>query len=115
MHLLLIDNLLFRDEPEGPEFDLQPHAGLMSLAAVARGGGHSADIYDAKWELVSGRLALGPSLYRDMATAILERAPDAVGFTALGCNFPFVVRVAGEVRRERPELPILLGGPQATI
>jgi hypothetical protein len=50
-----------------------------------------------------------------MAEAILALDPQAVGFTTLGCNFVVVVRVADELSARRPGLPILLGGPHATV
>lgn len=115
MRVLLIDNLLYEDVGGAPKYELQPHAGLMSLVAVARAGGHEASVLDPKWELSQGRLRLDASLYDELAEDIVRRDPDVVGFTALGCNFALVVRVAGEVRRRRPGLPILLGGPQASI
>ena len=61
MRLLFVDNLLYDDVGNGPEFDLQPHTGLMSLVAVARDGGHQAEVLDPKWELSCGRLRLDAS------------------------------------------------------
>ena len=115
MRLLLIDNLLFEGDRTAPVFDLQPHLGLMSLAAVAHGCGHEALIYDPKRELVDGRLSWASGLYGAMAEALLSSEPDVVGFTGLGCNFHFVARCAAELKARRPELPVLLGGPHATI
>jgi radical SAM superfamily enzyme YgiQ (UPF0313 family) len=68
-----------------------------------------------KWELACGRLRLDTSLYGDLCDSIVRRNPDVVGFTALACNFILVVRVATELKRRLPDLPILVGGPQATI
>ncbi len=115
MKLVLVDNLLYDDFYMARKYDLQPHLGLLSLVAVARTAEHTAEIYSPKLDLVQGHLELGPALYNSMALRILERQPDAVGFTALGCNFNCVVKVARLVKRHRPQLPILLGGPHATI
>ncbi len=115
MRLTFVDNLLYDGSFAAPRYDLQPHLGLLSLAAVALGAGHDAGVYDPKYDLVRGELRLDATLYRGMAQRILARAPDVVGFTALGCNFHGVVNVAAELKRQRPELPILLGGPHATI
>lgn len=115
MRLLLVDNLLYHDLGSGPEYILDPHAGLMSLVAVARGGGHQATVLDPKWELSRGRLRLDPSLYGALADMILRRSPEVVGFTALGCNFVLVMRLAAELKRRCRGLPILLGGPHASI
>jgi radical SAM superfamily enzyme YgiQ (UPF0313 family) len=115
MRLILVDNLLYEESGGQPRYDLQPHLGLMSLAAVAREGGHEAQIYDPKRDLAQMRLRLDASLYRGMADRIAALAPDIVGFTALCCNFHCVVKVAGQLKQMLPGLPILLGGPHASI
>ena len=115
MRVLFVDNLLIDDTGRGPRFDLQPHLGLLSLLAVTESGGHEALLYDPKLELTRGTIAMTESLYRDMAAALLDREPDVVGFTTLGCNFICTLKVARHIRRLRPELPIILGGPHATI
>lgn len=115
MRVLFVDNLLFEGDESRPWFDLQPHLGLMSLAAVARAAGHEAIIYDPKRALADGALRWSATLYGDIAGAILDHAPDAIGFTALGCNFHCVVQTATALRALRPDLPLLLGGPHATI
>ena len=115
MHLLLVDNLLFEESGEGPTFEPQPHGGLMSLVAVARAGGHRAEVIDPKWEIIGGRLQLDASTADGLAALIAARNPDVVGFTALGCNFVLVIKTATALRRLRPGMPILLGGPHASI
>lgn len=115
MLVIFVDNLLYEGSPAAPRFDLQPHLGLLSLVAVARAAGHEAAVYDPKYDLIQGRLRLDASLYAAMAERILAGAPSAVGFTALGCNFHCVANVAAHVKRLRPEVPVLLGGPHATI
>lgn len=115
MRLLLVDNLLFEGDSSNPVFDLQPHLGLLSLAAVAQGGGIEVEILDPKLLLVRGALTWGATLYQDLAGLILDRRPDIVGFTALGCNFHCVVQVAMAVHGRRPKLPLILGGPHASI
>jgi radical SAM superfamily enzyme YgiQ (UPF0313 family) len=115
MRVLLVDNLLFEGSLARPLFDLQPHLGLMSLVAVLRQQSIEAAIFDAKRELAHGRLRLDNSLAKAVATLIADHGADVVGFTALGCNFPFVVRAAQWLKVLRPGRPILLGGPHATI
>ena len=51
----------------------------------------------------------------DLHHGLLAYGADVVGFTALGCNFQCVVRAAEVIRRRRPDLPLLLGGPHASI
>lgn len=116
MHVVLVDNLLLNTDRDVSRLELDPHLGLLSLAGVVESlPGGRATIFDPKRALAAGTLRLTPRFYRDAAEAILAREPDVVGFTALGCNFICVVRIAQEVRKARPELPILLGGPHATV
>ena len=115
MRLLLVDNLLYEDYGGRPRYDLQPHLGLISLVAVARRGGHDAEIYDPKWDLARQRLRLNSSLYPAMAERIAAYSSDVVGFTALGCNFHCVAKVASRLKHLKPGLPVLLGGPHASI
>ena len=115
MRLTLVDNLVFPVGRQHTDFDVHPNIGLASLAAVVRLAGHDVRIVDPKREVRQGRLALGPDLYRDAAEALLAGSPDAVGFTTLGCSFIFTVRVAEQLKRLAPGLPVLLGGPHATV
>jgi radical SAM superfamily enzyme YgiQ (UPF0313 family) len=114
MRLVLVDNLLLEDG-KGEDLYLRPHLGLISLVSVATGAGHTALVYDPKLDVTRGDLKVGPSLYRDIAARLLALDPDVLGFTSLGCNFICTLKVAQYVKAKRPHLPILLGGPHATI
>src|SRR6266699_6760424 len=115
MRILFVDNLLLESKNGAYVFDLQPHLGLISLVAVAEGADHKALLYDPKLAIFRGELPLDKSLYREMAKAILRQVPDVVGFTTLGCNFICTLKVASYLKSMNPELPILLGGPHASI
>lgn len=115
MRVILVDNLLFEDTEGIRRYVLQPHLGLISLIAVIRAGGHEAKLFDPKVEIAKGTLRLDDSLYREMARQILSMKPDVVGMTSLGCNFICTVKVAEYLKRWSPSLPILLGGPHATV
>jgi len=115
MRVLLVQNFLLNDRGSIDDYVLYPHLGLLSLASVAEDEGHEAVLYDPMYELKSGALPLDGRLYREMARALAKSSPDVVGFTALGCNFVTVVRVAGELRKICPDVPLLLGGPHATV
>lgn len=119
MRILFVDNLLIDttldiDNPFHP-FDLQPHLGLLSLIAVAESAGHEGMLYDPKLALSRGTLSFDSNLYREMANDLLRRNPDVIGLTTLGCNFICTLKVAAHLKRLNPEIPILLGGPHATI
>jgi radical SAM superfamily enzyme YgiQ (UPF0313 family) len=109
------DNLLIDRRDDEYRFDLQPHLGLISLIAVAEAAGHEGVLYDPKIGLSRGELPLDRSLYGRMADEILATDPDVVGLTTLGCNFICTIKVASHIRRLAPEIPLLLGGPHASI
>ncbi|HEY6340022.1 MAG TPA: radical SAM protein [Bryobacteraceae bacterium] len=115
MRVAFVDNLLFEDFEGIHRYVLQPHLGLISLIAVLEAGGHEGLLVDPKLEVSRGRLSLDEDLYPLLARRILDLRPDAVGFTSLGCNFICTVKVAAYLRRWEPDLPILLGGPHATV
>ena len=115
MRVLLVDNVLLEQTATGFTATVQPHLGLISLIAVMRTHGHDARLYDPKLDLVRGEVRLGPSFYRTVAERIVAQRADVVGFTSLGCNFACTVRIAAHVRALRPDTPILLGGPHASI
>jgi radical SAM superfamily enzyme YgiQ (UPF0313 family) len=115
MKLLLVDNLILPEEGSLARLDVHPHLGLLALAAVAEAAGHGVDIYDPKRLIRSGRLAHDATLYECVAAELLARGPAAVGFTTLGCSFLFAVNVARVLVRREPDLPVLIGGPHATM
>jgi radical SAM superfamily enzyme YgiQ (UPF0313 family) len=115
MRVTLVDNLLLEQRGESYTFDLQPHLGLISLLATLRETGHSGVLVDPKLEVNAGRLALDGSLYERLARTVLATAPDVVGFTSLGCNFIATAKIAAHVKSRHPDLPVLLGGPHASI
>ncbi|MFN7573069.1 MAG: B12-binding domain-containing radical SAM protein [Betaproteobacteria bacterium] len=115
MRLLLVDNLILPARGSLATMDLHPHLGLLALAAAAAAQGHVTTIYDPKRLLHSGHLPYDDTLYERVAHELLASAPQAVGFTTLGCSFLFALNVAAELKRREPDLPILLGGPHATM
>jgi radical SAM superfamily enzyme YgiQ (UPF0313 family) len=115
MRLVLVDNFVMPGQVDPSLFDVHPHLGLASLAAVAMQDNHRVAIYDPKREIRFGRGAYNEAFYQRAADDILRLTPDAVGFTTLGCSFLFAVNVAQFVKLREPDLPILLGGPHATM
>lgn len=116
MHVVLVDNFFYLRSVGRVEVDISPHLGLMSLAAVLEGRGHSVSIVDPKLVFSSGDWRLpDQSFYEAWADSILALNPDIVGFTALGRTLPHAVAAAGRIKALRPQLPILVGGPHATI
>jgi radical SAM superfamily enzyme YgiQ (UPF0313 family) len=115
MRITLVDNLVMPEEHSLELLDVHPHLGLLSLAAVAEREGHVVQIYDPKRLIRSGALSYDETIYDRAAQGLLSQLPDVVGFTSLGCSFLFALNVAARLKRQEPELPILLGGPHATM
>lgn len=115
MKILLVDNLVMPEEGSLDLLDVHPHLGLLSLAAVAEADGHTVQIYDPKRLIKWRKLSYDSTLYERAALELLAERPDTVGFTALGCSFLFALNVAALLKRYEPDLPILLGGPHATM
>lgn len=89
----------------GSHFTRSPPLGLLSLAAVLRPAGFRPELFD---------LGVQPGLL----PGLLRRAesPDVlwIGFSSFTPNLESVTRVAADVRRHRPDLPLILGGVHAT-
>jgi radical SAM superfamily enzyme YgiQ (UPF0313 family) len=115
VNVLLVDNLIMPEDGSSARLDVHPHLGLLALAASAEADGHRVRIYDPKRAIRSGELAYDATLYERAAAEILRWHPDVVGFTTLGCSFIFAVHVAAAIKRREPELPVVLGGPHATM
>lgn len=52
---------------------------------------------------------------RDVAGAILEHDPEWVGISTMCNTFALSLMAARELKRQRPGLPVVLGGPHATV
>ena len=115
MNVLFVDNLIMPEDGSSALLDVHPHLGLLALAAGAEAHGHAVRIYDPKRAIRSGQLAYDATLYERAADELLRSHPDVVGFTTLGCSFVFAINVAAILKRREPELPIVLGGPHATM
>jgi hypothetical protein len=113
--LALIDNVLIECGGDEVKVELQPHLGLIGLIASLRAGGHEGVLYDPKLAIERKEVALEAGFYAAIARRIRNLDADAVGFTTLGCNFACTIRIAQELKLLRPDLPIVLGGPHATI
>lgn len=115
MRIIFVDNMLINQHDPLEPLDLQPHLGLLSLIGIAESAGHEALLYDPKLAVSDGSLALDESLYENIADELLRMEPDTVGLTSLGCNFICTLKIASYLKKERQDLPVLLGGPHATI
>jgi radical SAM superfamily enzyme YgiQ (UPF0313 family) len=94
---------------------LVPPLGLLSLAAVLEANSHQPIVFDPNYEIESGTLALGDRFIGDMVDAVLAEKPDVVGFSTMCNSFHITLRSAERLKWLRPDLPIVLGGPQVSF
>lgn len=113
---VLVDNFFYGQANRRLSAEVVPHLGLMSLASVLEGAGQAVEICDPKLLFGAGKWSEPGTEFLDAwAEDLLCRNADSIGFTAYGRSLPYVIRVAERIKRFRPKLPIVLGGPHATI
>ena len=87
--------------------DVVPPMGLLYLAAVLR----SASTHDVR--ILDARLASDPAAA--LRRTLVDFAPDIVGISAITLERRSLVAACSRVRAWNPEVPIMVGGPHATI
>ena len=95
--------------------DVSAPLGLLSLAAVLESAGHEPSLVDWNHEVAAGHIALDDGLYRQSARRIEETRPDIVGFSTMCSSYHITLRMAEAWKRLRPDVPVVLGGPQASV
>lgn len=102
MKLLLINPPMVSGDKPGYHH-LSPPLGIMYLAGFLKNKGMSVDILD---------------LVIDNETKpvdyVSQTKPDVVGITSMTGNFPFGLKIAGEIK-SKFDIPIVFGGPHSTI
>jgi len=89
--------------------------GLLSLAAVLRSRGDSeVRIFDTNDWINSCEARLSVGFYGSMAEAICAMEPQVLGFMTECDSYHHVLQICKEVRRQRPSIRIVLGGPHAS-
>lgn len=115
MKIIFVQNFLLDSTGLASDDNFYPHLGLISLIAEIEKSQHVPLLYDPMLQLHRGHLVLDHSIYNNVAEQLLAREPAAVGFTALGCNFMAVAKIARQIKQLRPETLVLLGGPHPTV
>ncbi len=83
--------------------------GLLSLAASLRETGFSVKLYRPKLRL------LNKKKYQNIAIDILSLKPDIIGFSTWCNTFAGSLLIAQKIKYYNHEIPIIFGGPQASI
>ena len=104
----------WHDQDRGPA-EVNVPLGLLSLAAVLRESGHEVSLIDWNHDVACGRLTLDDGWYDRAAQRIDEEHPHLVGFSTMCNSYHLTLRMAEAWKRVRPGIPVLLGGPQASV
>src|SRR5215470_1687989 len=93
--------------------------GLLSLAAVLERQGVLPHVVDLNHRYSQFVKAAGKESEADFVTTVIRELEgfefDAFGFSTICSTYPLTLRLAKELRRVRPEVRIILGGPQASV
>ncbi|MCX5973497.1 MAG: cobalamin-dependent protein [Coprothermobacterota bacterium] len=97
-------------------FDLP--LGLLNLAAILRQAGHQVEILDFNALYQDGSLRLVGDEAENLAAMrdlLLARQPELLGFSTFCFSYHIALLVARAVKEKRSGLPVILGGPQASL
>ena len=83
--------------------------GLLSLAANLRVHGNVVKIYEPTVRLFN------QADYKQAAADILKNKFDIIGFSTWCITYPASLLIAKEIKLVAPEIPIIFGGPQASV
>lgn len=83
--------------------------GLLALAASLRLNNYSVQIYQP-WKRL-----LNQNNYQQVALDILHIHPKIIGFSTWCISYPTSLKLAQTLKSLKPEIPIVFGGPQASI
>jgi radical SAM superfamily enzyme YgiQ (UPF0313 family) len=97
------------------ETESSPSLGLLSLAAVLEQAGHEVALLDLNHEVASGSIPLSQRFYDCVAERILAERPMLVGFSTMCNSYHISLRMAEVLKKRLPKVPIVLGGPQASV
>ena len=91
--------------PPRSEFDRHwaryPSLGIAYVASSLKAAGHDVDLLDGKLDGLT---------VEDVVAGVRRDHPDLVGITCMTVEVPRAVEIARRIKRERPGLPIVVGG-----
>ena len=85
------------------------HTGIRILSAVLKRNGVSTALLHLHEELGV------PDNTETIISRVKEHAPDLIGFTATTFEYNTANKIAGDLKKAFPEVPVILGGIHATI
>lgn len=85
--------------------------GLLSIGAIAKAAGYDVQILDFEFEHRIGRGFTANEPVSTFATRIAERLTAVVGITVLADTLPTALAIGRHLKRIRPDVIVVLGGP----
>lgn len=114
------------EDPEVAESEairlIAEHApiGVLSLAAVLEQHGASPEVVDLNrlyyaYLRSPGEASGKPDFCAYVAGELQNAEFDVLGFSSICSSYPLTIRIAEAMKRARPGVPIMFGGPQASV
>jgi radical SAM superfamily enzyme YgiQ (UPF0313 family) len=104
------------DRPAELSFDRVP-LGVLTLAAVMEQGGTPVSLIDLDQEqsaVIAAGAELG-DLFSQTLDRMAEMPCEVFGFSSICSSYPFTLRLVSALKKRRPDVRIVLGGPQASV
>ncbi|MBI2567314.1 MAG: B12-binding domain-containing radical SAM protein [Candidatus Schekmanbacteria bacterium] len=114
MRVVLVNNFESNAIESSERIDVYP-VGLLTLAGVLRNCGHDVEVVDFTSAIGRGEIPYDENVTQVAAERLLEREPDVIGFTSRCDSYYLTLGLMRWCRTLHPDLPLVLGGPQATI
>ncbi|MBT6005518.1 MAG: hypothetical protein HOG79_07350, partial [Prolixibacteraceae bacterium] len=83
--------------------------GLLNLTTFLKSGKNHIKIYEPKFRLIYNEN------YKNTAADILKAKPNLIGFSTWCIAYPISLLIAKAIKSIDPKVPIIFGGPQASI
>lgn len=114
MRAIIIPPPLIPKDRENP-YPVHPPLGPMSMSTVARQSGHDVALCDLNLARCRGDLPDSADWHGAAAEYIVALEPEIVGFGTMCSSFASTILIAKATKALRPSLPVVFGGPQATV
>jgi len=117
VRICLVANLNIGSRGEGMKttFFPSPPIGLLSLASVLQKHSHEVMIVDFNTLGAEGEFFIEQDFIAKASRYISSQSPEIVGFSTMCSSYHIALRLAESLKKQRPEIVTLLGGPQASV
>jgi radical SAM superfamily enzyme YgiQ (UPF0313 family) len=106
------------DTEEARETAAQPQLGMLALAAALEAAHHTIKILNlnrAYYDYLASRADAREDFCAWASREIAAQEAEVYGFSSICSSYPRSLRIACEVKAERPDSTVVFGGPQASV